>query len=68
MVELRRLKHNTLAKPENETEYLSNNYRPIQPRNGRSIYASFSTAGAIKSSLSLVGLALPVIALFKGIL
>eukprot|EP00795_Rhopilema_esculentum_P016052 gene16052-7397_t len=58
MTDFRKLLHHKTMKPANETEYLSNNYRPIQQRNGRTIYRSFkqSPSSAVSIQLSFCAL------------
>lgn len=58
--EFRKLRHDTVAKAVNQTEYLYNNYRPLQNRNGRTVYRTFgtptwpsSTASAVVPSMSI---------------
>ncbi|XP_065054800.1 carbonic anhydrase 2-like [Rhopilema esculentum] len=61
MTDFRKLLHHKTMKPANETEYLSNNYRPIQQRNGRTIYRSFKQSPSSAVSIQLSFCALMVI-------
>ena len=65
MVELRSLRGDTTIKT--PAKFLNNNYRPVQARNGRTIYRSFevtSVSGASKLGASLMTLVMFVVIRF----
>ena len=62
MEELRQQKYDTL-KLANKTQFMVNNFRPIQATNERLVYRSFVASAANKMAVSLHGLFIALVVL-----